>query len=447
MGFDLLREELRSAIAKMDWSEPTPIQASALPALLKGRDVLGQARTGTGKTGAFGLAVLQRLRAEAVPQALVLCPTRELADQVAQAIRQMAAQLSNTRVVVLTGGRPMRGQRQALERGAHVLVGTPGRVLRHLEQDTLRPDALQCLVLDEADRMLDMGFFDQVAAIGNQCPPGQRLLFSATVPEEVLALSRRIQRDAVHLRDGLVVEEVRQLLVRVPSGRRKQTVAEVLAWARPEQALVFCETRSDCDGLARFLTGRGARALPLHGLMEQRDRDDVLVQFRNGSATVLVATNVASRGLDIDGLPLVIIAELSGEPDSHVHRIGRTGRAGHPGQAVSIVCPREAPRLERIEELFGALPEAPPFEGSGLAHLEAPNRTLLLLAGRRDKLRPGDVLGALVKDAGLQAEHIGRIDVGERSTAVAIRRCESASVASRKTLRVKKRKLRLRLLG
>lgn len=450
MGFHelALRPELHAGIEQRGWTELTPIQRSALPPLLEGRDVLGQAQTGSGKTAAFGLAALNRLDTDNLrPQALVLCPTRELADQVSEELRSLAVRMPNTRVVTLCGGRPMKPQARELARGCHLVVGTPGRVLQHLTRESLVVDDIGMLVLDEADRMLDMGFVEQVSDVASQCPEGQTLLFSATFPEGILALSERVQSDAVHLRDESAVEQVQQWLYRCQTGGRNQRVAELLAHFAPERTLVFCETRADCDSMARFLSGRGARALALHGLLEQRDRDDVLVQFRHCSMSVLVATNVAARGLDIESLPAVVVAELSHDPENHVHRIGRTGRAGRSGVALTVVEPREEERLGRTEEAYGALPEGPLLTGgSGLAGLVPPNRTLLLLAGRKAKLRPGDVLGALVKELGLPASAVGRIDVAERSCAVALDRAQADAVAGRAILRIKKQNVRIRLL-
>lgn len=441
-----LRPELQSALAQMGWTTLTPIQQAALPLLLQGRDVLGQAETGSGKTGAFGLGVLQRVRADAGVQALVLCPTRELADQVADVLRQLAQDLDNVRVLTLCGGRPARPQRDALERGAHVVVGTPGRVLDHLERGTLDVSGLRCVVLDEADHMLDMGFVDQVEHVVARCPAErQTLLFSATFPQRVQALSASVQTDPQRVSLGSQVEGLRQQVVVCQGVDRNAAVVRLLAQHQPDAALVFCETRRDCDRLATFLSQRGAATLALHGALEQRDRDDVLLQFANGSARVLVATNVAARGLDIAELPLVVQAELSPDPTSYVHRVGRTGRAGRGGLAVSVVCgPREAERLARIEEHLGhAIERVSLGDSSSITALQPAFCTVLILSGRRDKLRKGDVLGALIKDAGLRADAIGRIDLNAQRCAVAVR-VEHGDAALRflQSARVKKRRVR-----
>jgi ATP-dependent RNA helicase DbpA len=424
-----LRAELREALIAVGYTEMTPIQARALPHLLRGRDVTGQASTGSGKTAAFGLALLQRLDLSVVaPQALVLCPTRELAEQVGEELRRLASRLPNNRVVCLTGGRPNRDQKRALEGGCHVVVGTPGRVGKHLGSGDLDLSALRVLVLDEADRMLDMGFVDEVEAIIAQCPTTrQTLLFSATFPAAIDALRDRVQHDpmVVAVQAQVSPELLQQLVFRCGPDRRHELVARLLATYRPTSSLVFCETREECDALTEYLRRQGAVALTLHGQKEQTERDDVLVQLTNGSASVLVATNVAARGLDIPSLPAVIIAELSHDPESHLHRVGRTGRAGEAGLALSIVAsPHEEQRLQKIEEfLERPIPNGPePGPSQRLEGLNPPNRTLLILAGRNDRLSRGDVLGALVKDGGIPAGAIGRLDLGQKTCAVAVSR-------------------------
>ena len=449
-----LRPELIEAVSQLGFTEMTAIQAEGLPLMLAGTDVIGQAKTGSGKTAAFGLALLNRIDPSMLStQALVLCPTRELADQVAAELRKLAQRMSNTRVLSLCGGRPYRDQLMALEHGNHVVVGTPGRIGKHLQKGSLRLRDMSVLVLDEADRMMDMGFVDQVMDILYHAPiDRQTLLFSATFPEEIEVLSRSIQRQPQVVRVESKVEStlLRQLVFDCGHHQRRELVVNLLAHHRPETALVFAETRDDCDGLAEFLNDKGALALALHGMMEQRDRDDVLLQFGNGSASVLVATNVAARGLDIPALPMVIISELSREPESHLHRIGRTGRAGEEGIALSVVeTPRESGRLDRIEELLGEAierGEAPP-EADDLSFLRPRVRTVLILSGKTDKLRKGDVLGGLVKDAGIPPEKIGRINLMAKVCAVAVdEEYVDQAMDHLRMGKIKNRRLRARLL-
>jgi ATP-independent RNA helicase DbpA len=449
-----LRDDLLLALDNLGYAEMTPIQAAALPPVLAGRDVVGQAKTGSGKTAAFGLGLLQRLDPTLlVCQALVLCPTRELADQVAGELRRLAQRTANVRIRTLCGGRQLREQRLALSQGVHIVVGTPGRVADHLRRGTLDVSTLRTLVLDEADRMLDMGFIEEVQGIVDDCPPErQTLLFSATFPDQIAELSATTQRDPVRVavEAQVAVDQLQQFVFRCERAQRKERVTELLAAYRPSSCLVFCETQRDCEQMADFLWNRGASALALHGGLEQRDRDAVMLQFANGSATVLVATNVAARGLDIPALPAVIVAELGGEPEGHVHRVGRTGRAGEQGVALSIVCgPAEERRLAAIEALTGrSIPEGPePTAGVSVQFLASELQTVLILSGKRDKIRKGDVLGALIKDAGLPADSIGRIDLQARVTAVAMKR-EVAEQAIRylKKGRVKSKRVRAILL-
>jgi ATP-independent RNA helicase DbpA len=450
-----LQPALLEALEQLAYVEMTPIQASSLPLMLEGKDVTGQAKTGSGKTAAFGLALLQAVdTALSSTQALVLCPTRELAEQVATELRSLAQRQANTHIITACGGRSSRDQARALQGGAHVVVGTPGRIGKHIRTEALSLGALRVLVLDEADRMLDMGFIEEVGTIVESCPrKRQTLLFSATFPTEVSFLSDRIQHhpQRVTVETQVAPEQLEERVYECSAARRNQLIVDLLAEVEPTTALVFCETRGDCKKLAIFLNGRGAVALALHGEMEQRDRDDVLLQFSNGSASVLVATNLAARGLDVPALPLVIIAEVSPDPENHLHRIGRTGRAGETGLALTVIAgQKEAERLERIETQMGH--KIPRFEapegGKGLAFLQPPNRTLLILSGRKDKIRKGDVLGCLIKDAGIPSESIGRIDLMPNACAVAIDKGFAEQAATHlKNGRIKNKRVRVQLLG
>jgi len=448
-----LRPELLIGVARLGFSTMTDIQAAALPVALEGRDLVGHARTGSGKTAAFGLALLQQVEPDRVPQALVLCPTRELAQQLTTALRALAVGLEGLRVLSLTGGAPVRAQRDALSEGAHVIVGTPGRTLQHLMQRRLDPRRVRCLVLDEADRMLDMGFEDEVQSILGLVPePRQTLLFSATWPEEMQELSARIQRDPVVVGVQTQISDtvLRQRAVLCTAAERPQKLLDVLSAQSPCPTLVFCETRDQCREVVAHLQAAGADALTLHGELEQRDRDEVLVQLRNDSTRILVATNVAARGLDLEGLGLVVCYELSPEPEVHVHRIGRTARGASEGAAVSLVAgPRELRRLEAIEATMGV--EIPRVtwlvSGGGLPGWTAPNRTLVIHGGRKDKLRPGDILGALTGDVGLEGSDVGKIVLTDRRGWVAVR-AEVAAGAARSLGRthIKRRRFRVHLV-
>ena len=330
------RENLRS----LGYLEMTPIQAASLPPALLGKDLIAQAQTGSGKTAAFALALLANLnpRRFAV-QAMVLCPTRELADQVTAEIRRLARAQDNIKVVTLCGGVALRGQRASLEHGAHVVVGTPGRVIDHLERGHLTLEALATLVLDEADRMLDMGFFDDIAKVARQCPrERQTLLFSATYPEGIAKLAQQFMRDPVTVKveaqsDAVLIE---QRFYQVTRTNRFETVAMTLNHFRPISTLAFCNTKQQCRDLVAFLLQQGFNAQALYGELEQRERDQVLAQFANRSCSVLVATDLASRGLDINQLEAVLNVTITPDPQVHVHRIGRTGRAGEQGLGISL---------------------------------------------------------------------------------------------------------------
>jgi ATP-independent RNA helicase DbpA len=419
-----LAAPLARAIEVLGFSQMTPVQAHALPDLLRGKDVIAQARTGSGKTVAFGLALLAGVDVElARVQALVLCPTRELADQVSAEIRRLARFVANLRVVTLCGGVPVRTQKPALQVPPHVVVGTPGRILDHLARENLALADLRVLVLDEADRMLDMGFLDAITEVVEQAPKArQTLLFSATYPDDIRALSRRLQRDPSTVTvDTVVGADIEQTFFAVEPARKLDALAALLLYHRPESALVFCHTRNDVRDVSARLAERGFSVLALHGELLQRERDEVLLRFVNHSCTVLVATDVAARGLDIKGLPAVIAWELPNDPDVHLHRIGRTGRAGLRGQAFALCAPGERERAHALERTqgskirWGTLPVP-----QDSRPMRPPMTTLLLEGGRQDKLRPGDLLGALTGDMGLAADVIGKIDIHARHSYVAV---------------------------
>jgi ATP-independent RNA helicase DbpA len=407
----------------------TPIQAAALPLALAGHDLIAQAATGSGKTAAFAIALLQRLDlGRPAVQALVLCPTRELADQVAQETRRLARAGDNTKVLVLCGGTPIGPQVDSLAHGAHVVVGTPGRIVDHLERGSLVLDALAVLVLDEADRMLDMGFAPDIATIGSRCPPKrQTLLFSATWPEGLAQLSRRFLRDPreVKVATQPTAGKIRQRFYQVTETQRLDAVGRLLAHWRPARALAFCNTKVQCRDLVDVLRAQGIDALALHGDLEQRERDQVLVRFANRSCPVLVATDVAARGLDIVGLEAVVNVDISAETEQHIHRVGRTGRADADGWAFSLASLDEMGRVGRIEQLQGGEVEWFPLDGltpTGDGPVQAPMVTLQILGGRKEKIRRGDVLGALTGDGGLPGTAIGKIDINDFSTYVAVDR-------------------------
>ncbi len=429
-----LKPALLASVETLGFTEMTPVQEQSLPPMLEGRDVIAQARTGSGKTAAFGLSLLQSFDVDTIRlQVLVLCPTRELADQVSKAIRKLAANIPNVKLLTLCGGMPLGPQLASLTHDPHIVVGTPGRVQEHLKRGSLHGGGIKVLVLDEADRMLDMGFSEAIDDIvGRIAKHHQTLLFSATYAEEIRQVSKRLQRDPVEVTVETPHEEttIEQRFHEVDPAQKIDALAQLLGKGHINQdqaqhALVFCNMRKDVDAVAMELDRRGFSALALHGDMEQRDRDEVLVQFANRSCSVLVATDVAARGLDIVALPLVVSYDIAHDPDTHTHRIGRTGRAGEAGHAITLVTPRERPKAINIEEQLGQpLPWSPLklAAAKGKQLNLAPMKTVVIDAGRQDKLRPGDILGALTGDAGLDAKDIGKIDVFATRAYVAIRR-------------------------
>ncbi|MBK5276260.1 MAG: ATP-dependent RNA helicase DbpA [Desulfuromonadales bacterium] len=424
-----LKASMLKNLASIGYAEMTPIQAHSLPLILAGKDVIAKAKTGSGKTAAFGIGLLTDLDiSSTLVQALVLCPTRELADQVSRELRRLARFTDNIRILTLCGGVPFGPQSGSLEHGAHVVVGTPGRLLDHLRRGTLDLSALRTLVLDEADRMLDMGFQDEIAALIAATPPKkQTLLFSATYPESIAAMSAAIQHEPVEVSVDETHDEgaIEQLFYEVEHEQRSEAVARILGHYRPESVLIFCNTKLECQEVADALTARGFTALAIHGDLEQRERDQVLVLFANRSATVLVATDVAARGLDIKDLPMVINYQLSRNPEIHTHRIGRTGRAGGQGLAVSLVTTRESRLIGTIEDALGSTIACAEFAALPTAAGRPPAPpmvTLCIDGGRKNKLRPGDVLGALTGDGGIAGSEVGRIDVFDFHTYTAIAR-------------------------
>lgn len=417
----------------------TPIQAEALPPILEGKDVIGKAKTGSGKTAAFGLGLLQRLDAEIFcVQSLVLCPTRELADQVAGDIRKLARGIGNVKILTLTGGKPFGPQKGSLEHGAHIIVGTPGRVEDHLRRGTLDIRDLNCFVLDEADRMLDAGFEDTLDEIVDYLPEQrQTLLFSATYPDTIKAMSQRIMIEpcTVEVSDAHGNDSIEELFYEIDSSGGNDIEQRIIALRlllleyRPESTLIFCNTKKDVKGVAGSLKLSGFKAMALHGDLEQKDRDRILVLFANKSTSVLVATDVAARGLDVDKLDAVFNFQLAHELDVHTHRIGRTGRAGNKGLACTIFSKNEQYRIKRLEKHRDkgiSVASLPPRELLDQIVFRPPMVTLKIDGGKKNKVRPGDILGALTGENGIAGTEVGKIVIFDFSAYVAV----SAKVAN-----------------
>jgi ATP-independent RNA helicase DbpA len=424
-----LTPELLANIQSLDYQVMTSIQAQSLPAILKGKDILAQAKTGSGKTAAFAIGVLHNLETRTYQtQALVLCPTRELADQVSKEFRLLARAIPNTNILTLCGGKPMGPQLASLERNPHIVVGTPGRVLKHLEKGTLQLDGLKTLVLDEADRMLDMGFHEDIMRIIDMTPrQRQTLLFSATYPDEIKEISDAIQSNPVDIRVESLHDnkKIQQIFYEIEKGARTRTLVSLLQNYRPESSLVFCNRKNQCKELAEELWQQGFHALALHGDLEQYERDQVLVQFSNKSSSILVATDVAARGLDVKDLQAVINFELSPDPEIHIHRIGRTGRAGKEGLALSLFMASEAKKVNAIEAFQNSpvrIEKPTSLKTRENFRLSPPMVTLSINGGRKNKVRAGDILGALTANTDLPAKQIGKIDIFDNLAYVAVER-------------------------
>jgi len=455
-GFDTLAlsPATLANLQQLGYLQMTPIQAASLPPALLGKDLIAQASTGSGKTAAFGLALLARLNPRCFGvQALVLCPTRELADQVSEEIRRLARGTDNVKVVTLCGGVPLRGQAQSLSHGAHIVVGTPGRVMDHLERQHLALDQLNTLVLDEADRMLDMGFFDDIATVARQCPKNrQTLLFSATYPDGIAKLSQQFMKEPqrITVQAQHSAGKIEQRWYEVKNSERLHAVSQLLAHFRPESSIAFCNTKQQCRDLVAVLQAQGFSALALYGELEQRERDQVLVQFANRSCSVLVATDVAARGLDIADLAAVINVDVTPDAEVHIHRIGRTGRGDAEGLALNLVSMDEMGSVGKIEVLQGRASQWQPvaeLSPSGSGPLVPPMDTIQIIGGRKEKIRAGDVLGALTGDMGFAREQVGKINVNEFSTYVAVERGIAEQVVSRLNAgRVKGKSVKARLV-
>ncbi|KJK09015.1 ATP-dependent RNA helicase DbpA [compost metagenome] len=438
----------------LGYAQMTPIQAQSLPVILKGMDLIAQAKTGSGKTAAFGIGLLNPINPRYFGcQALVLCPTRELADQVAKELRRLARAEDNIKILTLCGGVSLGPQIASLEHGAHIIVGTPGRVQQHLSKGTLVLDGLNTLILDEADRMLDMGFYDAIADIIGQTPKRrQTLLFSATYPAGIKQLASTFMRDPQTVKvEALHADsQIEQRFYEIAPEQRMEAVSKVLDHFRPQSCVAFCFTKQQCQELVEHLQAKGVAAQALHGDLEQRDRDQVLTLFANRSLSVLVATDVAARGLDIDALDMVINVELARDAEIHVHRVGRTGRAGEKGLAVSLVAPAEGHRAQAIEQMQKAplrweqLDSLKPQSGAPLLPTMS---TLCIAAGRKDKLRPGDILGALTGDAGLPGTQVGKIAIFDFQAFVAVERAVAKQALQRlNSGKIKGRSLRVRIV-
>mgnify|MGYP001052882700 FL=1 len=447
-----LRPELIQSVTELGYTQLTDIQAATLPVVLAGEDVLAQAKTGSGKTAAFGLGILQGLdEKRTYTHALVLCPTRELADQVAEQLRLLARRMDNVKITTLCGGIPMNGQIATLRHPPHIIVGTPGRVMDHMLNHRVKLHNLKQFVLDEADRMLDMGFYDELEVIFKHLPKvRQTLMFSATYPDTIAQISDVVQKTPKRIETQSLHSEtkIQQIAYKVSDEHRQQAVAAILTHYQAKAAIVFCHTKIQTFELTEYLQQKDISAVALNGDLEQRERTQVLTRFAHKSALVLVATDVAARGLDIDAVDLVINYTVSEEPDVYVHRIGRTGRADAEGLAVTLVSDAEMANLREIEAHAQVVLkpkgiESVRFHANRIIQPEYV--TLSIDGGKRQKLRPGDILGSLTKEAGIDGEDIGKINVTNQVSFIAVKlRSVKRAMAQFREGKIKGKKFRAR---
>lgn len=490
------------AITEMGFEEPSPIQAKAIPEVMSGRDVIGQAQTGTGKTAAFGIPLLQKIDPKNRKlQAIVLCPTRELAIQVADEIRRLCKFMHGIKVLPVYGGQDISIQIRSLKGGVQLVIGTPGRVMDHLRRHTLKFDELHTIVLDEADEMLNMGFREDIETILKDAPQErQTILFSATMPQPILDITRNYQKDAVMVRvvkKELTVKNIDQYYYEVKQKNKEEVLSTLIDMYNPKLSLVFCNTKKRVDELTEALKGRGYFAEGLHGDLKQSQRDRVMKGFRTGKTEILIATDVAARGIDVDDVEAVFNYDLPQDDEFYVHRIGRTGRAGRVGKAFTFVVGREvyklkdiqrycktkiyaqpvpslndvtAIRLEKVmeeieeiiknedlrsmmrvierqinEEDYTAMDIAAAFLKKYMGEFEQntlPKREddfgdtgaeegmvrLFINIGKKQKVRPGDILGAVAGESGIPGKLVGTIDMYDKYTFVEVPRENAADV-------------------
>ncbi|MBC7712980.1 MAG: ATP-dependent RNA helicase DbpA [Rhizobacter sp.] len=424
-----LDPKILSNLETLGFHAMTPVQEQALPLILEGVDLIAQAKTGSGKTAAFGLGILNKLNIENKSlQSLVLCPTHELAEQVAEEIRRLARNIPNCKVLVICGGTSEYQQLSSLEHGVHIIVGTPGRVLKFLKKGAINLSSIEFLVLDEADRMLDMGFREEMEAIASFAPRvKQSLLFSATFPDEIEDLSRVFQKNPKRLSVDSKHEKnvIKQIFIEVDEHREKlDTLNRLLGHYKPESTIIFCKTKQLCADVAKVLVRQGIAALAFHGDLDQNERTVVFTKFSNKSCLVLVATDVAARGLDVKDLEAVVNFDLPADAEVYTHRIGRTARAGKIGLAFSFFVSTEKHKLHDIEIYTGNKNEflsVDSLSTSAQFNLKAPMKTMYINGGKKEKMRAGDILGALVNEAGIAAADVGNINIFEKQSYVAIK--------------------------
>jgi len=437
-----LPQALLKSLESLGFTQMTPIQAKAIEPILEGKDILAQSKTGSGKTLAFGLpAIVKTDTQNYQPQTLIITPTRELAQQIAQELRRVASYKSNLKILTLYGGVPLRPQADSLAKGAHILIGTPGRIQDHLAKETLTLDSVKTLILDEADRMLDMGFYDDILKINrNMARQKQTLLFSATFPEKIETLAQSLLKEPLTLKiaSQKEVRLIEEVLYEVED--KPKALRSIIQSYQPQSLLIFCNTKSEVIALTQQLIKQGHSAIDLHGDLDQRERQEAVIAFSNGSKRILVATDVASRGLDIEGIELIINYDIPLDGELYTHRIGRTGRASHKGCAITLFSANEHHKCQYIQDIaqkasLKTLRVDPKFR------MESEYDTLCLNGGKKSKLRKGDILGTLCKEVGISNTEIGKIEITESKSYIALDyRVVERVLKALKKVKIKKKK-------
>ncbi|MBA1421093.1 MAG: ATP-dependent RNA helicase DbpA [Epsilonproteobacteria bacterium] len=435
-------DALLETLSTLGFSAMTEIQEKAINPILDGADILAQSKTGSGKTLAFGLPYVMNTNTNNYkPQTIIITPTRELADQIAVELRRVAAYKPNLKILTLYGGVPLRAQADSLAKGAHILIGTPGRIQDHLAKETLTLENIKTLVLDEADRMLDMGFYDEIVKIGSNMPRGkQTLLFSATFPSDIEKLAKALLNQPLTIKVDTVVEANKIDTLVYETTDKFKTLTALIQSYKPESLLIFCNTKAEVISLADTLAKRGHSVIDIHGDLDQRDRNESVIAFANGSKRIMVATDVASRGLDIKDIELVINYDLPFDAEVYTHRIGRTGRADATGTAISLFSPKDREKCAYVLEKAkkAALKD---LRVDAKFKMVSEYDTLCLNGGKKTKLRAGDIIGTFCKEIGIENSMIGKINITDTKSYIALHHTVVDDVfKALKKVKIKKKK-------
>jgi ATP-independent RNA helicase DbpA len=448
-----INRKLLENIDSLGFSSMTQVQKKAIPIIIEGSDLIAKSKTGSGKTIAFGIGILQNLDVKNFNiQFLIICPTRELCEQVASELRKLARLEHNVKIVTIYGGESLGNQRRSLEKGAHIVVGTPGRIIDHIGKESIDLGHIQILVLDEADRMLDMGFFDDISYIKTKLPSKlQTLLFSATYPDDIKTLVAKVMHDP----KTVTIDEdnegyLKQLTCKVKKEEKYDALKTILFSYRPDSVIIFCNTKIEVEEVTHKLYSDGFDTEYLHGGLEQNIRNEMLLMFANKSIPILVTTNLAARGIDIKDISLVINYDLPQDKEVYLHRVGRTARAGDEGVSISLYSQEDINQLDAIKELVKT--EIEEIELKTLTckskkPILAKYTTLHLLAGKKEKIRAGDIVGTFIKTLGLDKDCVGNIDILPKDSYVAIKNdCNIERILKLKEINIKAKRVRVFVL-